>query len=289
MTKLPVILLATTLSTTAAAAPDFTPTASTGWFAYARVFIPPSSGPGPVQQDRAHLLITNDDFRATGKQPTFPMGDPSNPILQPWAADAIRKVNSETLSGKPLISQHATCRPIGVTSFLLEPMTRPMYILQTPKEVTLILESFGEVRHIYLTDKHSAKPKPSWYGESIGHYDGDALVVDTIGFNDKTFIDGFKTPHTTQLHTTERFHLIDGGKELEVNVRVEDPGAFTTPWNAIQRYRQYELVASKATGSLAALATPEDGPLSEAICAESPNSLMFMPGLSVPQARVPDF
>src|SRR5579864_3262846 len=172
MTKLPAVLFATALSTTAAAVPDFAPTASTGWFAYSRVFIPPSSGPGPVQQDRARPLVTNDDFRATGKQPTFPMGDPNNPILQPWAADAIRKVNAETLSGKPLISQHATCRPIGVTAFLLEPMTRPMYILQTPQEVVMILESFSEVRHIYLTDRHNANLRPSWYGESIGHYEG---------------------------------------------------------------------------------------------------------------------
>jgi hypothetical protein len=285
----PLFAAAVFATTATAAPPDFAPTASTGWFAYARVFIPPASGPGPVQQDAAHPLVTNDDFRATGRQATFPMGDPQNPILQPWAADAIRKVNAETLSGKPLISQHATCRPIGVTAFLLEPMTRPMYIVQSPREVVLILESFSEVRHIHLTGKHHAELKPSWYGDSIGHYEGDSLVVDTIGFNDKTFIDGFKTPHTTRLHTVERFHLIDGGKELQVDVHVEDPGAFTTPWNAVQRYRQYELVASKASASLAALATPEDGPLVEASCADSPNSLMFIPGLSVPQTTVPDF
>jgi hypothetical protein len=64
------------------------------------------------------------------------------------------------------------------------------------------------------------------------------LVVDTIGLNTKTFVDSFRTPHTEQLHVVERFRIVEGGKALEVNVHVEDPGAFTTPWNAIQRYRR---------------------------------------------------
>jgi hypothetical protein len=116
--------------------------------------------------------------------------------------------------------------------------------------------------------------------------------VDTIGFNDKTYIDGFHTPHTTRLHTIERFHLVDGGNELQIDFHVEDPGAFTTPWNAVMRYRKYELVARNAARSgvqLAALATPEEGPLSEAVCADSPISLQFIPGASIPVAKTPDF
>jgi len=132
--------------------------------------------------------------------------------------------------------------------------------------------------------------KPSWYGESIGHYEGDTLVVDTIGLNDKTFVDGFDTPHTTQLHVVERWHMIDGGRTLEVNVHVEDPGAFTTPWNASQRYRRFEqTVASASVANLPMLATPDVGPLNEAICAENPNSLMGLGTLPVPQTTKPDF
>ena len=91
-----------------------------------------------------------------------------------------------------------------------------MHFVQGPKEVVMISSSFNDVRHIYLADKHSDNLKPSWYGESIGHYEGDTLVVDTIGLNDRTFVDGFETPHTTQLHVIERFHLIEDGKVLEV-------------------------------------------------------------------------
>jgi hypothetical protein len=270
--------------------PDFAPNPSAAWFAYSRTFIPPASGAGPVRPDPAHPHVSNDDFRATGAQPTIAVGDPNNPILQPWARDAIRKHNELVLSGKQVFSPHASCWPVGVPAFLLSPMTRPLYFVQGPKEVVMILTSFNDVRRVYLADKHSANVKTSWYGDSIGHYEGDKLVVDTIGLDDRTFVDGFRTPHTKQLHVVERFHLTDGGETLEVNVHVEDPGAFTMPWDAIQRFRHFEAVAAKkSVASLTQLATPAEGPLTEAICAENPNSFMGMPHMPLPQAAVPDF
>ncbi len=287
--------LASCLSVSALAAgaspPNFASNPSAGWFAYTREFIPPASGAGPVRQDPAYPLVSNDEFRATGRQPTFPIGDSRNPILQPWAADAIKKRNALILSGTPVFSLHASCWPVGVTAFLLLPMTQPMYIIQGPKEVVMVLQSFNDVRRIYLADRHSKNIKPSWSGESIGHYEGDTLVVDTIGFNDKTFMDGFETPHTKQLHVVERFHLIDGGEILEANVHVEDPGAFTMPWDAIQRFRRFEETVSKANvATLAVLATPEEGPLLELICAENPNSFQgLLPARPIPQAVKPDF
>jgi hypothetical protein len=274
-----------------ASPPDFAPNPSAGWFAYTREFIAPPSGPGPVRNDPAHPHVSNDEFRATGKQPTTSVADLNNPILQPWAREKVRERNETVLAGKQVFSQHAICWPMGVPAFLLEPMTRPMHFVQGPKEVVMITTSFNDVRHIYLADKHSDNLKPSWYGESIGHYEGDTLVVDTIGFNDRTFVDGFETPHTTQLHVIERFHLIDNGEILEVNVHVEDPGAFTTPWDAIQRYRKYELVASKkaAAQNLVQLATPEEGPLTEAVCADNPDTFMGMAHKPLPEATKPDF
>ena len=119
---------------------------------------------------------------------------------------------------------------------------------------------------------HSANVKPSWYGESVGHYDGYALVVDTVGITTNTYVDNYQTPHSEQLHVIERFHMIDQGKTLEVNVHVEDPGAFTTPWNAIQRYRRVDRA-----------------PLSEVVCAEN-NGDHFHHGLEpMPEAVKPDF
>ncbi len=268
--------------------PNFTPNSSAGWFAYSRVFIPPGSGAGPVRPDRSHPGVSNDEFRATGKQPSIAVGDASNPILLPWARDKVEARNAQVLAGRQLFSRHASCWPVGVPHFLLEPMTRPMYIVQSPKEVAMILTSFNDVRRIYLSDKHSEIMKPSFYGDSIGHYQGDSLVVDTIGLDDRTVIDGFDTPHTPQLHVVERFHMIDSGEILEANVHVEDPGAYTMPWDAIQRYRRFEMVARNA-GALTQLATPDEGPLTEAICSENPNSFMGMPHMPLPEAAKPDF
>ena len=273
------------------APPDFAPSRNIGWYSYSREFVPPAQGAGPVMQDPARPFVSNDEFRVSGRQPTEHVADLSNPILQPWARDVIRKRNEAVLSGKLIGTPSASCWPRGVTGFLLSPMTQPMFFVQGPKEVAMILTSFNDVRHVHLTDKHSPNVKTSWFGESIGHYEGDTLVVDTIGLDERTWMDGFATPHTNQLHIVERYHLIEDGKVLEVNVHVEDPGAFTMPWDAIQRYRQYEAAVRKVPiERLTQLASAPEGPLVEMNCADNPNS--YFPGTSalpIPQAVVPDF
>jgi hypothetical protein len=271
--------------------PNFAPNPDIGWYSYNRLFIPPPSGAGPVRQDPTRPYVPNDEFRVTGRQPTQLVADLDNPILQPWARDVIRKRNETVLAGKLVVSPSASCWPKSVTGFLLSPMTQPMYFIQGKKEVALILTSFNDVRYIHLADRHSPNVKPTWYGESIGRYEGDSLIVDTIGINDKIALDGFGTPHTEKLHVIERFHLIEGGNVLEANIHVEDPGAFTTPWDAIQRFRQYEAAVRRVPiERLAQLASAPEGPLQEMRCADNPNS--FFPGtvsLPVPQAATPDF
>jgi len=271
------------------ARPDFSPNPSVGWVAMSGEFTPPPSGPGPVTRDPAHPRVSNDDYRARGVQPTFPMGDLSSPILQPWAREVLRKRNELILSGKAAFPRQASCWPVGVPAFLLYPV-QPVYFLQTPKEVVMTWQADHQIRHVYLTDKHSAPVKTSWYGESIGHYEGDTLVIDTVGLDARTAVDGFQTPHTEKLHVVERFHLINGGKVLEVNIHVEDPGAFTTPWNAIQRYRRVEPGVAENPDPLNAVSsTSAEGPMIEASCAENPNSLMGMASIPVPQTTKPDF
>ena len=89
--------------------PNFAPDASIGWYNYSRQFIPPPSGPGPVQQDPERPFVSNDEFRVTGKQPTDQLADLNNPILQPWARDVLRKRNELVLAGKPANPPHASC------------------------------------------------------------------------------------------------------------------------------------------------------------------------------------
>jgi hypothetical protein len=134
----------------------------------------------------------------------------------------------------PELSAQTICRPAGVP-FILS-FLRPMQVLQTPKKVVFLYQFDHQSRTVYLDEPHTRNLEPSYYGESVGHYEGDTLVVDTIGMNDKTWTDRFATPHTGRLHVVERYRLIDGGKTLEVFFTIEDPGAFTTKWSAIVKY-----------------------------------------------------
>src|SRR5581483_10782976 len=96
----------------------------------------------------------------------------------------------------------------------------------------------------------------------------------TIGIDTRTVVDNFQTPHSEKLHTVERFHMTNGGRILEVNLHVEDPGAFTTPWDAIQRYRRVEPRLAEPNEAFNAVSsTSAAGPILESSCAENPNSL----------------
>ena len=256
--------------------PNFAPNSNVGWVASGKGFgvdfVQPPSGPGPVTNDPAHPYVTNAEATRTGRQPTYRVADLSNPILKPWAIDQMRKANEEVLAGKIPFTADSRCYPAGVPSFLLFP-ANPVRFIQTPEQVLMIWQQDAQVRHVYLNRQHTADPKPSWYGESVGHYEGgDTLVVDTIGQNDKTFVDNYRTPHTTQMHVIERFKLIDGGRTIEVSVHVEDPGAFTTPWNAIQRYRR-----------------TDDGPMVEMVCAENNTGYFSYDVVPLPHADKSDF
>ena len=227
--------------------PNFAEDVSVGWLAAGTEFIAMPSGPHPVMPDPAHPYVQN----GRGEQPTLRVADLDNPILQPWVKEALKKVNGRTLSGKDNFPPQVRCWPLGVPAFVLYP-AQPIFILQTPKEVIMTWQADHMVRHIFLTDKHSANVKPSWFGESIGHYEnGDTLVVDTIGLNSRTFVDNYRTPHTDKLHVVEHFKLTNVDSRIEVTVTVEDPGAFTTPWSARQIYRRVEI-----------------GPMAESTCIE---------------------
>lgn len=280
-------LAATTLSWSAAAEesaaiPNFSPDSRVGWIAgdpkgptpIGDDFLPqpPGAGPGPVMSDKDHPYIDNRVARERGIQATNRVADLSNPILQPWAKEELRKLNERALTQMMLLTPKERCWPIGVPGWMLYPVT-PVYFLQTAKEVVLIWQEDHMVRHIYLTDKHRPNVQPSWFGDSIGHYEnGDTLVVDTVGLSTKTFIDNYRTPHTDQLHVIERYRIIEGGKALEATAYVEDPGAFTMPWTAYQRYRRVE-----------------QDPLGEEVCAENNLTFFDFDIEPIPQANKPDF
>jgi hypothetical protein len=113
--------------------------------------------------------------------------------------------------------------------------------LQQPDKVTIIIANQWQTRHIYLDVPHSKSAKPSWYGESVGHYEGDTLVVDTVGIKtrDAVPLDRFGTPHTEQLHIVERIRRTGPGA-LQIDYHVEDAGAFTMPWDASLTFHPFK-------------------------------------------------
>jgi hypothetical protein len=142
------------------------------------------------------------------------------------------------LAGTPMWSRSARCWATG-PAFFLTP-AQPMFFIQTPEQIRILAQHDNDVRRVYLNVSHSANPKPSWYGESVGHYEGDTLVIDTIGFNDRTFVDNFRTPHSEQLHLIERLRLVEGGRFLEVEVVIDDPAVFLAPLHVTKRSRRVE-------------------------------------------------
>ncbi len=265
-------ILAITASATAQPQPGKTipnfQSAEFGWLADTE-FLPPASGPGPVTFDRAHPYIRNN----TSGQPTFRIADTANPILQPWVAERMNRDNREVMAGKFAFTARSSCWPAGVPAFLVFGCgARTVYFVQTSTEVLMINNGDQQVRHVFLNVPHSARVNPSWYGESVGQYEnGDTLVVDTIGLNDLTFVDNYRTPHTDRLHVIERWRIADT-KTIQVSVRVEDSGAFTMPWSARQVYKR-----------------SDEGPLVEMVCAENNANYFGQSVIPIPSAPKPDF
>jgi hypothetical protein len=224
----------------------------------------PGRVPGPVVSDPAHPFVPNN----TGRQPTFRIADLANPNLKPWVKDFMKKDIDEVLAGKHAFTAQASCWPAGVPGFMGYGGPDPIVFLQTPKTVWMLWQEDNQWRRVHMNVPHSAHPKPSWYGESVGHYEGDTLVIDTVGLNDKTFADIYRTPHSTKMHVVERWRLIEGGRMMQVIFTVDDPEAFHQPWTGMRRYRRVKQDAF------------------EKICAEN-NTHIF--DYNMPEAARPDF
>jgi hypothetical protein len=235
---------------------------------------PPGHGRGPIRNDPAHPFTSNAEAARTGTQPTNRIGNTKDPVLKPWAAAQMQASNDEALTGKRAVpfAAQARCWPGSVPGQLLYPF-EPFYFIQSPKEVWMIWQRDHMVRRIFLTDQHSEHVTPSWFGESIGHYEnGDTLVVDTVGLStDKSYIDNYRTPHTEKLHVVERITLEPGGKNLTALVTVEDPDTFNEPLSMKQRWFKV------------------DAPMQETVCAENNDDFFHQNLYPLPTAAKPDF
>jgi hypothetical protein len=221
------------------------------------------------------------------------VGDYTNPILKPQAAEVVKKHGEIALKGIGDPNPRNQCWPSGVPFVFTD---RPTQLVQTPDKVTILYGHDHQVRHVRLNEPHPAQVAPSWYGDSVGHYEGDTLVIDTVGFKIGPFsmIDWYGTPYTRALHVVERYRLLDyaaakegfdrdakqhnpvlkdpndPGKYLQLRFTIEDEGVFTTPWTATMTY----------------VRDPDGWP--EMVCAEN---IQWYSGkdAEVPRADKPDF
>ena len=225
-------------------------------------------------------------------------GDYHNPILKPEAAEIVRKHGELGLNyiGDP--NPRNQCRPEG-PPFVFS--NGPTHLIQTPDKVTIIYGYNHQVRRVRMNDTHPAHVTPTWYGDSVGHYEGDTLVIDTVGIKIGRYsmVDWYGTPHTEALHVVERYRMLDyeaakdgferdakehnvpdgkpvanaQGKYLQLQFTVEDKGVFNMPWSATMTYRSGGDMATD---------------WNELTCAEN---IQWYPGRDsdVPQATKPDF
>jgi hypothetical protein len=230
-----VVIVALTVSA-AAQVPNFGAAKDVGWVGIGGEFSPaPGPGPKPNIFDPKYPYVPNN----TGAQPTYRIADLTNPNLKPWVKERMKKDNDEIIAGKIGFTARSSCMMAGVPAFWGYGGPSPFYFVQMPKQAWMIFSGDQQVRRIYLDTPHSENPKPSWYGESVGRYEGgDTLVVDTIGLTDKTFVDNYRTPHTSKLRVVERYKLIENGAQMEMKFTVDDPDSFYEPWSAIRRFRR---------------------------------------------------
>jgi hypothetical protein len=270
-------------------------------------FEPPLTGRGPVtnlMRVRQNSTFTpGNGALASERLVSSPVlvGDYTNPILKPEAAEIVKQHGDISRSGVAYPTPSSQCWPGGVPYVF---WNLGMEMLQQKDAVTILYVNDHEVRHVRLNAQHPAQVMPSWYGDSVGHYEGDMLVIDTVGFKKGPFamLDVYGTPFTERLHVVERYRLIDHdaakemeerpdrenidilvsdsglardldykGKALQLDFTVEDEGVFTTPWSARVTYQR------------------PLGDWKEMVCAENPHEYYAGKDAAVPRADKPDF
>jgi len=192
--------------------------------------------PNPV---RSHATALTPDFSGVWfvdeyRRNILPNEDPP---LQPWAKELFDKRSYDNSHHDPDVAIDPTekCIPPGIPRTMSQPF--PWEIVYARDRVLMIFEYQGLIRQIFTDGrKHPDDLDPTYMGHSIGKFEGDALVVDTVGFNDKTWLDPMGLPHTEALHVTEHIRRVDHDT-LTDEYTIDDPKAYTKPWKATRIFK----------------------------------------------------
>ena len=144
----------------------------------------------------------------------------------PQAQTRVDHALAMSKAGTQLATPHIMCRPTGVNQ-AVGPIA-PIYVLQNKdKMVFVVMDEIRDIRQVYFAAAHAANLKPSYGGDSIAHWEGDVLVVDTIGYNGRGVLDN--AVHSTAMHMTQRISKSADGKTLSIDITLDDPATFTKP------------------------------------------------------------
>ncbi len=230
-------------------------------------------------------------------------GDYSDPLLEPAAAAVLKRLGAISMQGIAFPQPSNQCLPYPPP--YISSNNQEIQLLQEKDRVTILTMFDHQFRHVRLNAQHPAHVTPSWYGDSVGHYDGDTLIVDTVGIRvtPLSMVDIYGTPFSDRLHVIEKFRLVDNatakafadrgeaengrvagdngdgveldpndrGPGLQLEITVEDPGMFTRPWSGTVTYRRP--VADWA----------------ESVCAENTHEYYAGRETAIPVALKPDF
>ena len=255
---------------------------------------PPPSGAGPIDN-----LIRRPDGVFDGSKL---VGDFNSPLLKPMAAQRVRELGEISKTGNAFPDPSNQCAPQSPPFILRQ---QEIQLLQEKDRVTILYMLDHHVRHVRVNGSHPAKLVPSWEGDSIGHYEGDTLVVDTIGIKvgPVSMADQYGSPQSEAMHVVERYRLVDDeivraafaqnekvfgraagenangvyadfdykGKGLQLQYTVDDPGVFTMPWGATVTYRR------------------ASSPWQEQVCAENTYEFYSDKDTLIPTAAKADF
>jgi hypothetical protein len=195
----------------------------------------PVSGPGPVVNKSRRKQVIDADGRLLPpaqsplvSDPNDLVGDYTSPILKPSAAETVKKYADISLTHVIYPTPSNQCWPEPVPFIF---WNLGIQILQQPDKVTILYSEDHAFRQVRVNQPHPARVTPSWYGDSVGHYEGDTLVIDTVGIKAErpfAMIDWFGTPYTQSLHVIERYRLLDEEATREALERAGKRNVSTT-------------------------------------------------------------
>jgi len=162
---------------------------------------------------------------------------PEPPSLTPAYEAKLKEYQDAQRRGEIQDTPAANCVPNGMPAIMTQPY--PMEILFTPGKVTIVIEAYSQWRQIFTDGrKHPEDPDLTFNGHSIGRWEGDTLVVDTVGLTTDTALAGFGVRHSDKMHIVERMHLVDGDK-LQIETTITDPEALTKPLTSTRQYGRH--------------------------------------------------